>query len=193
MNNLVIPTIATSLGIILTALIASLAISTSAGATTECDGISRYTDPKLTLKSLSTAENNLMYEGADGITASAEEIKNLSSLVALEVGGESEEEIRAVTETVLNRVKSDSFPNTLNGVIFQQSDGYLQYSPAYQVGETEPNDKITEIVIEVFTEGNEICDSDIYYFRADYYHTWSGAVSEFNIGNTYFSSSIWVD
>lgn len=193
MNKLLIPTLSVSGGIVLTALAASLIVSASAEAATECNGISRYTDPKLTLKSLSTAENNLMYEGADGITASAEEIKNLSSLVALEVGGESTEEIRAVTETILNRVKSDSFPNTLNGVIFQQSDGYLQYSPAYQVGETEPNDKITEIVIEVFTEGNEICDSDIYYFRADHYHTWSGAVSEFNIGNTYFSSSIWAD
>lgn len=193
MNKFIIPSVSIAGGVLLITIITSLMISAYAQTATPSEGISRYTDPKLTLTSLSNAENNFMYEGADGITASAEEIKNLSSLVYLEVGGESEDEIRAVTESILNRVKSDSFPNTINGVIFQQTDGYLQYTPADKVGETQQDDDITEIVIDVFLNGNEICESNIYYFRADYYHTWKGAVDEFSIGNTYFSSSIWTD
>ena len=190
MNKLIIPSLSVAGGILISAVITSLIVSACAQNTDASKGISRYTDPKLTVKSLKTAENNIMFEG-NGVTASAEEIRNLASLVTLESGGESEEEIRAVTETVLNRVKSDSFPNTLNGVIFQYSNGYYQYSPAEKVSETESSDDITEIVVSVFNDGNTICDSDVYYFRADYYHDWRGAVDEFSINNTYFSSSIW--
>ncbi len=50
-------------------------------------------------------------------------------LVSSESAGEPYLGQVAVAATVLNRVKSPNFPNTLQGVIYQVCDGYYQYSP----------------------------------------------------------------
>ncbi len=60
---------------------------------------------------------------------SAADLDLLARLVRAESGGEPYLGQVAVAASVLNRVKSSQYPNTLRGVIYQVSGGYIQYCP----------------------------------------------------------------
>lgn len=60
---------------------------------------------------------------------SSSEIDLLARLIMAEAEGESYNAKIAVGAVVLNRVKSPDWPNTLNGVIYQNINGYYQFSP----------------------------------------------------------------
>ena len=82
----------------------------------------------------------------------------------------------AVMATIINRVKSDKFPDTIEEVIYQEN----QYSMAYNGDPTyECYSAIYDYVEESFPE-------DMYYFRTDYPHSF--AYEYCHIGNTYFST-----
>ncbi|MDO9573603.1 MAG: cell wall hydrolase [Candidatus Contubernalis sp.] len=60
---------------------------------------------------------------------SASDLDLLARLVRAEAGGESYLGQVAVAASVLNRVKSSQYPNTIRGVIYQVAGGYIQYCP----------------------------------------------------------------
>ena len=60
---------------------------------------------------------------------SATDLDLFARLVHAEAGGEPYIGQVAVAATILNRVASPRFPNTLRGVILQLENGYYQYSP----------------------------------------------------------------
>ena len=60
---------------------------------------------------------------------SQKEIDLFARLVHSEAAGESYTGQVAVAASVLNRIASSRYPNTLSGVIYQVSNGYYQYSP----------------------------------------------------------------
>ena len=60
---------------------------------------------------------------------SAQEIDLLARLVHSEAAGEPYMGQVAVAATVLNRIKSPLYPNTLWGVVYQVTNGHYQYSP----------------------------------------------------------------
>lgn len=60
---------------------------------------------------------------------SAQEIDLLARLVHAESAGEPYIGQVAVAATVLNRLESSLYPNTLSGVVNQVTNGYYQYSP----------------------------------------------------------------
>lgn len=60
---------------------------------------------------------------------SAKEIDLLARLVHSESAGEPYIGQVAVAATVLNRIESHLYPNTLSGVIYQVTNGHYQYSP----------------------------------------------------------------
>ena len=64
-----------------------------------------------------------------GRNFSAAELDLFARLVYAEAAGESFEGQVAVAASVLNRVDSPLFPNTLTAVIFQVVSGFYQYSP----------------------------------------------------------------
>lgn len=62
--------------------------------------------------------------------ASSSDVMLLAKLVTAESAGEPYEGQVAVAASVLNRVRSSQYPNTIPGVIYQVVDGrYYQYSP----------------------------------------------------------------
>lgn len=63
------------------------------------------------------------------IPYSASDIDLLARLIMAEAQGESYEAKVAVGAVVMNRVKSPSWPNTVSGVIYQNINGYVQFSP----------------------------------------------------------------
>lgn len=60
---------------------------------------------------------------------SKEDLEVLLRIVEAEAGGEDEEGKLLVANVVLNRVKSEEFPNTVTEVVFQQENGVTQFSP----------------------------------------------------------------
>ncbi|MCM1193627.1 MAG: cell wall hydrolase [Butyrivibrio sp.] len=59
-----------------------------------------------------------------------EELEVLQRIVEAEAGSEDEDGKLLVANVVLNRVDSDRFPETVTEVVFQQSKGVSQFSPA---------------------------------------------------------------
>ncbi len=129
--------------------------------------------------------------------ATADELEQLVVLCYLEAGGESDECVRAVAEVVFNRLSYGAWGDTLTDVIYAPGE----FEPAAYIAEFEAGgnliiedrlDEIRDIVWDVYNSG--VCIPErVMFFRADYYHTFSGAVDEFAVGNVYFSSSWWCE
>ena len=62
---------------------------------------------------------------------SDEELEVLLRIVEAEAGGEDEDGRLLVANVVLNRLNSDSFPDTVTEVVFQKEGDVAQFSPAY--------------------------------------------------------------
>lgn len=69
----------------------------------------------------SQQENAPTVYTTDTISYTDEEFEMLTYVLAGEVGGCSEESVIAVTNVIINRVKSSSFPNSIEGVLTQKS------------------------------------------------------------------------
>ena len=129
--------------------------------------------------------------------ATADELEQLVILCYLEAGGESDECVRAVAEVVFNRLSCGAWGDTLTDVIYAPGE----FEPAAYIAEFETGgnliiedrlDEIRDIVWDIYCSGVSIPER-VMFFRADYYHTFSGAVDEFAVGNVFFSSSRWCD
>lgn len=82
---------------------------------------------KLVIVGTNAGQTNLPARG--NRTFSASELDLLARLVQAEAGGESYQGQVAVAATILNRLDSPRFPNTISGVVYQVVNGYYQYSP----------------------------------------------------------------
>ena len=113
----------------------------------------------------------------DGISEiSLDEFYEICRVVMNESGGEPYQTQVAVAETIINRVNSNKFPNTVIQVLYQP----YQYSH-YENGEV--TDSVREAVAQALEQ--HIYDTDMMYFREDYYHEF--AEDYFYIENMYFS------
>lgn len=88
-----------------------------------------------------------------------EERKLLAKVVWVEARGESAEGQQAVAEVILNRLASDRFPNTLNGVIYAEG----QFRSVEFLDEAEPYQAQYE-AIDRAMYGPYILPKDVYYF-----------------------------
>lgn len=118
------------------------------------------------------------------IKLSKSEINILASLVFFEGGAESIESQRAIASVVINRMKLDGL--SLRQVVFAKN----QFEPAHLIGNKSISSKYMERAKEVV---NYVCKHGptvpkyVTYFRADYYHNWSGMHAYKKIDQTYFS------
>lgn len=112
---------------------------------------------------------------------SEEEIELIARITWCEAGAECEEGKRLVIDTILNRVDSDHFPDSIEGVIFQPN----QFSPVSNgaFDKAEVREDIYQLVLE---ELESRTDDDVVFFRAGRYHKWGTPL--FQVGNHYFSS-----
>lgn len=72
---------------------------------------------------VSLLEKRRIYEISD------EDYRTLLKIVEAEAGSEDEEGKLLVANVVLNRVKSDAFPDTVTEVVYQRDGGVAQFSP----------------------------------------------------------------
>ena len=114
---------------------------------------------------------------------SNDDIELIALVTMAEAEGECEEGKRLVIDTILNRVDSDSFPDTVYDVVYQPN----QFSSMWngRVDRCYIDDYICQLVMEEFCNRKNY---DVIFFTADRYGKYGTPM--FQIGNHYFSSGI---
>lgn len=106
----------------------------------------------------------------------------LAKIVMAEAEGESLDTKIFVLLTILNRVESNEFPNTIKEVIFQNSNGVYQFSPMITGGRywtTEPNEECWEAVNIVNEMEEDISNGALYFESCTSSDNWHSRNLEF--------------
>ena len=113
--------------------------------------------------------------------ASPYEIELLALVTMAEAEGEPEEGKRLVIDTILNRVDSPHFPNTIEGVIYQEG----QFSSMWdgRINICYVKEDICQLVRE---ELQSRSNYDVMFFRTGYYSKYGTPM--FQVGHHYFAS-----
>lgn len=103
------------------------------------------------------------------VEVSAEDYDALLRIVEAEAGGEDEKGKLLVANVVLNRVKCDKFPDTIEEVIMQQDKGTTQFSPVangrfYTV---EVSDETIDVVNRALC-GEDVSQGALYFAARKY-------------------------
>ena len=114
------------------------------------------------------------------ISISNEDIELLALVTMAEAEGESEEGKRMVIDTILNRVDSERFDNTISEVIYAPNQFTSMWNG--RVDRCYVADDICQLVIEELTNRTNY---DVLYFTAYQYGAYGTPM--FQIGNHYFS------
>ena len=101
---------------------------------------------------------------ADVRIISDEELELLALVTMAEAEDESELGKRLVIDTVLNRVDSSHFPNTITDVIYQKHQFTSMWNGRYK--KTYVDDYVRNLVLE---ELKDRTNSDVIFFRMDRY------------------------
>ena len=116
------------------------------------------------------------------ILLNKEEKELLCRTVYCEAGNQSIETQEMVALTILNRLESDKFPDTLHDVIYQKNQYEVTtWSGFENYGWTE---QVEQAVENVLIENRY--PSDMYYFRNGYYHSFG--VPYMQSGDLYFNT-----
>lgn len=105
----------------------------------------------------------------------------IAKLVLAEAEGEPEMGKRLVIDTVLNRLESEDFPNTVYDVIYQP----YHYDPAWD-GRIELFSELDDVFKLVVDEIHNRTNSEVLYFRTDKFHEFGTPMEQ--VGNHYFST-----
>lgn len=113
------------------------------------------------------------------IPYSEEEVELIALLTLGEAEGESEYGQRLVVDTVLNRLDSSYFPDTINEVVYQKG----QYSAirSKKIRKMEVSDELRELVKE---EMRNRSNSEVIFFKTGSYHNRKNKL--FKEGKHYF-------
>lgn len=117
-------------------------------------------------------------ELSESIDYDMDEVLLLMAITIVESGGECEEGQRLVIDSVLNRVDSPYFPDTITDVIYQPGAYAIEYIDWHDI-----RDGIKQLVIE---ELKCRTNYDVIYFCSIDYNYYGTPL--FQVGNHYFSS-----
>lgn len=112
---------------------------------------------------------------------SDEEIELIALVTMAEAEGESEEGKRLVIDTILNRVDSEQFPDTIHEVIYQPN----QFSSMWN-GRVDRCYVMEDICQLVREETKQRKNDDVIFFTAGNYGQYGEPL--FKVGNHYFST-----
>lgn len=146
--------------------------------------ICKVTEPRqeIQIEEVEVVEQASTEETVCRIFLNKEERELLCRTVYCEAGNQSIETQEMVALTILNRLESDKFPNTLHDVIYQKNQYEVTtWSGFENYGWTEQVEKAVE---------NSLIEnrhpSDMYYFRNGYYHSFG--VQYMQSGDLYFNT-----
>ena len=134
------------------------------------------------VKEVEVVEQASTEETVFRILLNKEERELLCRIVYCEAGNQSIEVQEMVALTILNRLESDKFPDTLHDVIYQKNQYEVTtWSGFENYGCTE---QVEQAVENALIENRH--PSDMYYFRNGYYHSFG--VPYMQSGDLYFST-----
>ncbi len=117
-----------------------------------------------------------------------DEVFWLARIITAEAGGESLLGQIAVGDVILNRVRSESFPNTIYGVIFDRKWG-IQFSPVANGTIYNTPTYTATLAAKICLEGTSLSDNAMYFLNPSI-STSSWIVNNrpyaYTIGNHYF-------
>ena len=115
------------------------------------------------------------------VSLTEEEIELIALVTMAEAEGECEEGKRLVIDTILNRVDSLYFPDSIHEVVYQKN----QFSSMWngRVDRVEATEEVCKLVREELALRT---NSDVVFFTAGNYGKYGNPM--FQIGNHYFSS-----
>lgn len=147
-----------------------------------------YKASAITMSNTSNCMNEAVSNGINEIREAVSEpqmsradIELIALVTMAEAEGESEMGKRLVIDTILNRVDSDRFPDTVSEVIYQPYQ--FESMTNGRSDRCEVRDDICQLVIE---ELNSRTNDDVLFFRTLYYHNFGTPVLQ--EGNHYFST-----
>lgn len=98
------------------------------------------------------------------ISTSSDEIGMLERIVEAEAGGEGLKGKVLVANVVINRVKDKNFPDTVEGVIYQEDDGEYQFSPLKDKRFWKVTvSKETKKAVKMALEGEDYSEGALYF------------------------------
>ncbi len=103
---------------------------------------------------------------------SSEDLDLLSRLITAEAQGESYEAKVAVGAVVLNRVKDNSFPNSINDVIYQNINGYYQFTPVLNGWINKPAQSDCIKAAKEVLSGTDPTNGALFFFDNTITNTW---------------------
>lgn len=117
----------------------------------------------------------------DDLMFTENEVDLIALITMAEAEGEDEYGKRLVIDTIINRVKSDYFPDTVEEVIYQPN----QFESVWngRVDECYVDEDIVELV---YKEMDEISDEYVYFFCTGDYSLYGEPM--YQVGNHYFST-----
>lgn len=140
------------------------------------------TEPPTVQETTQTVEvTEVEEEEVEPVYAMDNEVELLALVTVAEAEGESEEGKRLVIDTILNRVDSGYFPNTISGVIYEPNQFTSMWNG--RADSCYVTDDIRQLVRE---ELNSRTNYDVIFFSAGGYSAYG--TSLFQVGNHYFSS-----
>jgi N-acetylmuramoyl-L-alanine amidase len=106
-------------------------------------------------------DKNKLQEQLDAQEKDVKKIRLLEKIVTAEAKGESLQGKVAVAEVILNRVESEKFPNTVQGVVYQKN----QFSPVMDGSiNNEPTEESKEAV-RIALEGSNKTNGALYFYN----------------------------
>lgn len=103
---------------------------------------------------------------------SSSEVDLLSRLITAEVQGESYEAKIAVGAVVMNRVESDSFPDSINDVVYQNINGYYQFTPVLNGWINKPAQADCIKAAKEVLSGVDPTNGALFFFENSITNTW---------------------
>lgn len=96
------------------------------------------------------------------------EVELLAICVQCEAGEQNYEAQRDIASVILNRVRSSSFPNTIEEVIYENNKGVPQFSVAYNgmMDECVLSPTVLNNVYGVLMYGNDLPEEVLYFYSA---------------------------
>lgn len=100
------------------------------------------------------------------------ELDLLARLVTSEAGSEPYAAKVGVAAVVVNRVKSEQFPDTISSVIYQKSDGYYQFTPVENGWINKPATQDAKRAALEALNGSDPSNGALYYFDDSATNKW---------------------
>ena len=100
------------------------------------------------------------------------EVDLLARLVTAEAENQPYSAQVGVASVVVNRVKSDLFPNTVSSVIYQKSDGYYQFTPVENGWINKPATQTARNAALEALKGSDPSNGALYYFDDSATNKW---------------------